>query len=67
MSGSILKLDGGPAHNNLLMQMQTDLLDRPVSRPYTVKIKALGTAMKAGLALGMVRMSFLLACRRSVA
>jgi glycerol kinase len=51
-AGSILKVDGGAANNNLLMQMQADLLGRPVSRPATVETTALGAAMLAGLAVG---------------
>ena len=50
--GSILKVDGGAAKNNLLMQMQADLINRPVSRPETVETTALGAAMLAGLAVG---------------
>jgi glycerol kinase len=50
--GSILKVDGGAANNNLLMQMQADLINRPVSRPETVETTALGAAMLAGLAVG---------------
>ena len=51
-AGSILKVDGGAANNDLLMQMQADLLDRPVSRPETIETTALGAAMLAGLAVG---------------
>ncbi|MGW8312774.1 MAG: glycerol kinase GlpK [Desulfuromonadales bacterium] len=50
--GSILKVDGGAAQNNLLMQMQADLINRPVSRPETLETTALGAAMLAGLAIG---------------
>jgi glycerol kinase len=50
--GSILKVDGGAAQNNLLMQMQADLINRPVSRPQTVETTSLGAAMLAGLAIG---------------
>jgi glycerol kinase len=50
--GSVLKVDGGAASNNLLMQMQSDLINRPVSRPETVETTALGAAMLAGLAVG---------------
>jgi glycerol kinase len=50
--GSVLKVDGGAAQNNLLMQMQADLINRPVSRPETVETTALGAAMLAGLAIG---------------
>jgi glycerol kinase len=48
--GSILKVDGGASGNNLLMQMQADLINRPVSRSETVETTALGAAMLAGLA-----------------
>ncbi len=51
-TGSILKVDGGAANNNLLMQMQADLINQPVSRPKTVETTALGAAMLAGLAVG---------------
>jgi glycerol kinase len=51
-ASSILKVDGGAANNNLLMQMQADLIGRPVSRPETVETTALGAAMLAGLAVG---------------
>jgi len=51
--GSILKVDGGAAGNNLLMQMQADLIKRPVSRSETVETTALGAAMLAGLATGL--------------
>jgi glycerol kinase len=50
--GSILKVDGGAAENNLLMQMQADLINRPVSRPKIIETTALGAAMLAGLATG---------------
>ena len=50
--GSVLKVDGGAAENNLLMQMQADLINRPVSRPEIVETTALGAAMLAGLATG---------------
>jgi glycerol kinase len=50
--GSVLKVDGGAAENNLLMQMQADLINRPVSRPKIVETTALGAAMLAGLATG---------------
>ncbi len=51
-AGSILKVDGGAANNDLLMQMQADIINRPVSRPATVETTALGAAMLAGLAIG---------------
>lgn len=52
---TLLKADGGAAHNDLLMQLQADLLDKPVSRPQTVETTALGAAMLAGLAVGFWR------------
>lgn len=52
---SILKVDGGAAQNNLLMQLQADLLGVPVARPQTVETTALGAAMLAGLAVGFWR------------
>jgi glycerol kinase len=51
----ILKVDGGAAQNDLLMQLQADLLDKPVSRPQTIETTALGAAMLAGLAVGFWR------------
>ena len=51
-ASTILKVDGGAANNDLLMQMQADLIERPVSRPETVETTALGAAMLAGLAIG---------------
>jgi glycerol kinase len=50
---TLLKVDGGAAQNNLLMQVQADLIDRPVSRPEIVETTALGAAMLAGLAVGV--------------
>jgi len=47
-----LRVDGGAAHNDLLMQMQADLLGVPVVRPECVETTALGAAFLAGLAVG---------------
>jgi len=47
-----LRVDGGAACNNLLMQMQADLLGVPVVRPRCVETTALGAAFLAGLAVG---------------
>jgi glycerol kinase len=52
---TLLKVDGGAAQNNLLMQLQADLLGLPVVRPQTVETTALGAAMLAGLAVGFWR------------
>ena len=47
-----LRADGGAAANNLLMQLQSDLLDVPVQRPAVTETTALGAAYLAGLAVG---------------
>jgi glycerol kinase len=47
-----LRVDGGAAANNLLMQFQADVLQSPVVRPKTVETTALGAAYLAGLATG---------------
>ncbi|MBW6512618.1 MAG: glycerol kinase GlpK [Desulfuromonadaceae bacterium] len=46
-----LKVDGGAAANNLLMQLQSDLLKLPVVRPAMLETTALGAALLAGLAV----------------
>jgi glycerol kinase len=48
-----LRVDGGAAQNNLLMQFQADLLEVPVDRPENVETTAIGAAYLAGLALGV--------------
>jgi glycerol kinase len=47
-----LKVDGGAARNNLLMQFQSDLLFTRVIRPKVTETTALGAAYLAGLAVG---------------
>ncbi len=47
-----LKVDGGAARNNLLMQFQADMLNAPVIRPQVTETTALGAAYLAGLAVG---------------
>jgi len=47
-----LRVDGGAAVNNLLMQFQADVLDVPVVRPQVTETTALGAAYLAGLAVG---------------
>ena len=49
---SELRVDGGAANNNLLMQFQADLLGVPVVRPAITETTALGAAYLAGLAVG---------------
>lgn len=48
-----LRVDGGAAVNNFLMQFQADLLDKPIVRPADVETTALGAAYLAGLAAGV--------------
>ena len=47
-----LRVDGGAATNNTLMQFQADLLGVPVVRPVVTETTALGAAYLAGLAVG---------------
>jgi glycerol kinase len=48
-----LRVDGGAATNDWLMQFQADVLGVPVDRPDMVELTALGAAGLAGLALGV--------------
>ncbi len=47
-----LRVDGGAAANDMLMQFQADLLGIPVHRPAVLETTALGAAFLAGLAVG---------------
>jgi glycerol kinase len=47
-----LRVDGGAARNNLLMQLQSDLLGVPVTRPSNPETTVLGATYLAGLAVG---------------
>ena len=49
---SLLKVDGGAAANNLLMQFQADVLGVPCVRPTNLETTALGAAYLAGLGVG---------------
>jgi glycerol kinase len=48
-----LRVDGGGAANDWMMQFQADVLGAPVERPDMVETTALGAAALAGLALGV--------------
>ena len=48
----VLRVDGGMVRNNLLMQFQADILDRPVVLPAVAETTSLGAAYAAGLAVG---------------
>jgi glycerol kinase len=50
-----LRVDGGAAVNDLLLQFQADLLGVAVERPTVVETTAWGAAALAGLAVGMWR------------
>src|SRR5690606_7273273 len=47
-----LRVDGGAASNDLLLQFQADLLGVPVLRPAVTETTALGAAYLAGLGVG---------------
>jgi glycerol kinase len=49
---SSLKVDGGASKNNLLMQIQSDLLQKEVIRPMITECTALGVAFMSGLSSG---------------
>ncbi|MCL1990766.1 MAG: glycerol kinase GlpK [Defluviitaleaceae bacterium] len=48
----VLKVDGGAAHNEYLMQFQADLLNVTLERPAHLETTVLGAAFLAGLAVG---------------
>ncbi len=48
-----LRVDGGAARNDLLMQLQADLLGVPVVRPEITETTALGAAYLAGIGVGL--------------
>lgn len=47
-----LRVDGGAAVNDFLMQFQADILGAPVQRPAVTETTSLGAAYLAGLAVG---------------
>ena len=51
----VLRTDGGMVENDLLMQFQADILNRPVVRPAVKETTALGAAYAAGLAVDYFR------------
>ena len=52
---NLLRVDGGMVENDLLMQFQADILDRPVVRSQAKEMTALGAAYAAGLATGFFK------------
>jgi glycerol kinase len=61
-----LRVDGGAAANNLLMQFQADALRIPVIRPTVLETTALGAAYLAGLAVGFWKSTEEIARHRKV-
>jgi glycerol kinase len=51
----VLRTDGGMVENDLLMQFQADILNRPVLRPVIKETTALGASYAAGLAVGFFK------------
>ncbi len=49
----VIKVDGGAAANNFLMQIQADLLEKQLLRPTSLETTGIGAAFLAGLATGM--------------
>ena len=50
-----MKVDGGASKNNLLLQIQSDLLQCNVIRPKITETTALGAAFLAGLSTGFFK------------
>ena len=48
-----LRVDGGAASNDLLLQMQADTLSMPVERPEVLETTGLGAAFLAGIGTGV--------------
>ena len=49
-----LSVDGGATQNDLLMQLQADLLGRPVQRLKVLELSAFGAGVLAGAASGLM-------------
>ena len=49
---SLLRVDGGSAKSDFLMQFQADILGIPVERPVVIEASSQGAAYLAGLAIG---------------
>jgi glycerol kinase len=47
-----LRVDGGAAENDFLMQFQADVLGAPLERPAVLEVTAFGAAVLAGLGVG---------------
>ncbi|MDO5037545.1 MAG: glycerol kinase GlpK [Tissierellia bacterium] len=51
----VLKVDGGAAQNNFLMETQANILNAPVIRPRSIESTARGAAFMAGIGSGYYR------------
>ncbi|MCS6913174.1 MAG: glycerol kinase GlpK [Myxococcota bacterium] len=60
----VLRVDGGAAHNDLLMQLQADLLGVPIVRPELLETTAVGAGLLCGLGVGLWSQEQLQACWR---
>ncbi len=61
-----LRVDGGAAANDTLLQFQADILDLPIERPVVAETTALGAAWLAGLATGFWADTTAIAANRAV-
>jgi glycerol kinase len=61
-----LRVDGGAAQNDFLMQFQADLLGLPTIRPKLLETTAMGAALLAGLGVGLYHSTDDLANRQQV-
>ena len=48
-----IRVDGGAAANNLLMQLQADLAQKSIGRPTNIETTVFGAALLAGFGVGM--------------
>jgi len=62
-----LRVDGGAARNDRLLQLQADLLGLEVDRPQEIETTALGAAFLAGIGVGFWRDAAALAAARHTA
>ena len=63
---SVLRVDGGASVSDVMMQFQSDILNKPIDRPEMVETTAFGAAALAGLAVGVWKdLEELTALRRS--
>lgn len=53
LANGAIRVDGGAATNNYLMQLQADLAGRSVIRPLVIETTAAGAAFLAGLGVGL--------------